>query len=217
MLALCKRNHLELRGNCHEERPWDESSYKPAGEADETPQPGSCPCLTPQARPTTRQQGSQPSSEPLEREGRSPSPRSEVSARGLPKAPCKPPQMMSSAHPRRQEIWGHPSLPQAAPLASEGGWGSQAIMGAGLDCSEAESLALRGPRSRADQPPNLLPNVSPFWGKSQASGDLEPTSHKFLAPESPSGHSAQEGPMEGGHQCRESHKETTLAILQTGE
>ena len=91
-------------------------------------------------------------------------------------------------------------------------------MGAGLDCTEAESLALRGPRSRAGQPPTLLPNVSPFWGKSQASGDLEPTSHKFLASESPSGHSAQEGPMEG-HPCREveeSHQETTLGIPHRG-
>ena len=166
MLALCKRNRLELRGNCHEERPWDELSYKPAGEADETPQPGSCPCLTPQARPTTRQQGSQPSSEPLEREGRSPSPRSEVSARELPKAPCKPPQMMSSAHPCRQEIWGHPSLPQAAPPASEGGWGSQAIMGAGLDCRAAVGVsppAVHGilPRHTGPLPPALRRELEP--------------------------------------------------------
>ena len=36
-------------------------------------------------------------------------------------------------------------------------------MGAGLDCSEAESLALRGPMGRAGQPPTLPPNVSAFW------------------------------------------------------
>ena len=93
-------------------------------------------------------------------------------------------------------------------------------MGAGLDCTEAESLALRGPRSRAGQPPTLLPNVSPFWGKSQASGDLEPTSHKFLASESPSGHSAQEGPMVGASvqtSGERATKETTLVILQRGE
>ena len=34
--ALCRRNRLGLCGNCHEEMPWDESSYKLAGEVDET-------------------------------------------------------------------------------------------------------------------------------------------------------------------------------------
>ena len=39
-------------------------------------------------------------------------------------------------------------------------------MGAGLDCSEAESFALRGPGGRAGQPPTLLPTASPSSGKS---------------------------------------------------
>ena len=39
-------------------------------------------------------------------------------------------------------------------------------MGAGLNCSEAEPLAFRGPRGRAGQPPTLPLNVSPFCGKS---------------------------------------------------
>ena len=82
MPALCRRNRLGLRGNCHEEGPWDELSYKLAGEADETPWPGFCPCPATQTRSLDGQQGAQPSAEPLEREGRSPSPGSEVPVRG---------------------------------------------------------------------------------------------------------------------------------------
>ena len=47
-----------------------------------------------------------------------------------------------------------------------GAAGGQAIMGSGLYCREAESLALRGHRGKAGQPPTLLLNVSPSWGKS---------------------------------------------------
>ena len=39
-------------------------------------------------------------------------------------------------------------------------------MGSGLYCREAESLALRGHSGKAGQPPTLLLNVSPSWGKS---------------------------------------------------
>ena len=81
MPALCRRNRLGLHENCNEPRPWDESSYKSAGEADEMPWPGSCIHLTPKARPATRQQGAQPCAEPLKREGMSPAPGSEVPAR----------------------------------------------------------------------------------------------------------------------------------------
>ena len=77
-------------GNCHEPKLWDKSSYKPAREADKTTWPGSCPHPTPQARPVTGQQGAHSSGEPLEREGRSLSPGSDVLAREPPKAPSKP-------------------------------------------------------------------------------------------------------------------------------